>query len=506
MKHLRFTYLLLITVTIFSCRKEDVSAPLENTQNEDLSGYTEIASINLGGLGAAEISAFDPSTDKLFAVNNSYILNKIDVIDISNPALISVIHSISMLPYGGYVNSVAVSNGKLAAAIESTDKQAAGKIVVFNTSTYAEIKSINVGALPDMVTFTNDGNYIISANEGEPSDNYLNDPEGSVSIIKVSDYSVKTINFSAFESQLAALTAKGFRIFGPGKNFIKDIEPEYITVSDDNTTAYVTLQENNAIAEIDIVTGIVKKIMPLGFKDYSLEINAIDASDKDSKIAFSTYNKVFGMYMPDAIAYYNYNGKPYLFTANEGDSREYTAFIEMKRAGTVTFDPTNFPTAATLKTDANLGRLNITTTLGDTDGDGDFDALYSLGARSFSVWDATTGAQVFDSKNELDKKATELKIYDDGRSDDKGVEPESIAIGRVGSKTIAVVGMERADAFAIYDITTPTAPVFIKMYKTGDAPEGIIFIPASKSPINQSLIVISSENDGLVKIYKSTKL
>jgi hypothetical protein len=506
MKQLKFFYLLLITVTIFSCRKEDVSAPLENTQNEDLSGYTEIASINLGGLGAAEISAFDPSTDRLFAVNNSYILNKIDVIDISNPALISVIHSISMLPYGGYVNSVAVSNGKLAAAVESTDKQAAGKIVVFNTSTYAEIKSINVGALPDMVTFTNDGNYIISANEGEPSDNYLNDPEGSVSIIKVSDYSVKTINFSAFENQLTALTAKGFRIFGPGKNFNKDIEPEYITVSDDNTTAYVTLQENNAIAEIDIVTGIVKKIMPLGFKDYSLEANAIDASDKDSKVAFTTYNKVFGMYMPDAIAYYNYNGKPYLFTANEGDSREYTAFIEMKRAGTVTFDPTNFPTAATLKTDANLGRLNITTTLGDTDGDGDFDALYSLGARSFSVWDANTGAQVFDSKNELDKKANELKIYDDGRSDDKGVEPESIAIGRVGSKTIAVVGMERADAFAIYDITTPTAPVFIKMYKTGDAPEGIIFIPASKSPINQSLIVISSENDGLVKIYKSTKL
>ncbi len=506
MKHLRFTYLLLITVAIFSCRKEDVSAPLENTQNEDLSGYTEIASINLGGLGAAEISAFDPSTDRLFAVNNSYILNKIDVIDISNPALISVIHSISMLPYGGYVNSVAVSNGKLAAAVESTEKQAGGKIIVFNTSTYAEIKSINVGALPDMVTFTNDGNYIISANEGEPSDNYLNDPEGSVSIIKVSDYSVKTINFSAFENQLATLSSKGFRIFGPGKNFNKDIEPEYITVSDDNTTAYVTLQENNAIAEIDIVTGIVKKIMPLGFKDYSLEANAIDASDKDSKVAFTAYNKVFGMYMPDAIAYYNYNGNPYLFTANEGDSREYTAFTEMKRAGTVIFDPTNFPTAATLKADANLGRLNITTTLGDTDGDGDFDALYSLGARSFSVWDATTGAQVFDSKNELDRKANELKIYDDGRSDDKGVEPESVTIGRVGNKTIAIVGMERADAFAIYDITTPTAPVFIKMYKTGDAPEGLLFIPASKSPINQSLIVISSENDGLVKIYKTTKL
>jgi len=505
MKQLKFLYLLLITVTIFSCRKEDVAPPLENTQNEDLSGYTEIASISLGGVGAAEITAFDPETDRLFAVNNG-TENKIDVLDMSNPALVKVIKSISMLPYGGYVNSVAVSNGKLAAAIESTNKQAAGKIVVFNTSTYAEIKSINVGALPDMVTFSPDGNYIISANEGEPSNDYLNDPEGSVSIIKVADYSVTTLNFASFESQLASLASKGFRIFGPGKNFVKDIEPEYVTVSDDSRTAYVTLQENNAIAEIDLMTATIKKITPLGFKDYSLAANAIDVSDKDSKIEFAPVAKLYGMYMPDAIAYYNYNGNPYLFTANEGDSREYTAFTEMKRVSAVTLDAVNFPNATTLKTDAAIGRLNITTTLGDTDGDGDFDALYSLGARSFSVWDANTGTQVFDSKNELDKKAADLTIYDDGRSDDKGVEPESITIGRVGNKTIAIVGMERSDSFAIYDITIPTAPVFIKMYKTGDAPEGVLFIPASKSPINQSLIVISSENDGLVKIYKTTKL
>jgi DNA-binding beta-propeller fold protein YncE len=505
MKQLKFLYLLLITVTIFSCRKEDVAPPLENTQNEDLSGYTEIASISLGGVGAAEITAFDPETDRLFAVNNG-TENKIDVLDMSNPALVKVIKSISMLPYGGYVNSVAVSNGKLAAAIESTNKQAAGKIVVFNTSTYAEIKSINVGALPDMVTFSPDGNYIISANEGEPSNDYLNDPEGSVSIIKVADYSVTTLNFASFESQLASLASKGFRIFGPGKNFVKDIEPEYVTVSDDSRTAYVTLQENNAIAEIDLVTATIKKITPLGFKDYSLAANAIDVSDKDSKIEFAPVAKLFGIYMPDAIAYFNYNGTPYLFTANEGDSREYTAFTEMKRLSTVALDAANFPTATTLKTDAVLGRLNITTTLGDTDGDGDFDALYSLGARSFSVWNATTGSQVFDSKNELDIKAKDLAVYDDTRSDDKSVEPESVTIGRVGSKSIAIIGLERADAFAIYDITIPTAPIFIKMYKTGDAPEGLLFIPASKSPINQSLIVTSNENDGTIKIYKTTKL
>ena len=464
MKQLKCIFLLLITVTLFSCKKEDATPLLEYTQSEDLSGYQEIASINLGGVNSAEITAFDPTTKRLFAVNNG-AENKIDVLDISNPASVTVIKSISMLTYGGYVNSVAVSNGKLAAAIESTNKQAAGKIVVFNTSTYAEIKSINVGSLPDMVTFSPDGNYIISANEGEPSADYVTDPEGTVSIIKVSDYSITTINFSSFESQLASLTAKGFRIFGPGKNFIKDIEPEY-----------------------------------------SITANAVDLSDKDSKIQFANFTKVYGIYMPDAIAYFNYNGTPYLFTANEGDSREYTAFSEMKRVNVTTLDATSFPTATTLKTDAVLGRLNITTTLGDSDADGDFDALYSLGARSFSVWNATTGSQVFDSQNELDIKAKDLAIYDDTRSDDKSVEPESVCIGRVGSKSIAIIGMERADAFTIYDITDPTAPVFIKMYKTGDAPEGIIFIPASKSPISQSLIVTSNENDGTVRIYKTTKL
>ena len=210
--------------------------------------------------------------------------------------------------------------------------------------------------------------------------------------------------------------------------------------------------------------------------------------------------------MPDAIANMTYGGVRYLFTANEGDSREYAGFSEMKRVSALTLDATAFPNGATLKTDAQLGRLNVTTTLGDTDNDGDYDALYSLGSRSFSIWNASTGAQVFDSKNELDVKAKELGVYDDARSDDKSVEPEAITIGRVGSKMVAYVGMERVDAVAVYDVTDPTKPSFIKMFKTGDAPEGVLFISASKSPIQQSLVVVSSENDGLIKIYKANKL
>lgn len=495
----------LSVTALFSCKKEEVVTPLEITVNEDLASYQEIASINLGGLGAAEITSFDPLTKRLFAVNNG-TTNKIDVIDIANPASISVIKSISMLPYGGYVNSVDVKNGLLAAAIESTNKQAPGKVAVFNTNTLKEIATINVGSLPDMVVFSPDGKFILTANEAEPNDTYTSDPAGTISIINVeNNFTVTTFDFSGFATQLSALAANGFRVFGPGKNFVNDIEPEYITVSNDSKTAWVTLQENNAIAEIDILSATIKKIMPLGFKDYSAPGNAFDFSDKDAAIAFKNA-PVFGTYMPDAIASYNYNGTTYLFTANEGDAREYTGFAEVKRVGTVALDPVAFPTGATLKTDAQLGRLNITTTLGDKDGDGDFDALYSFGARSFSVWNAATGAQVWDSKNELDVKCNELGVYDDTRSDDKGAEPEAITIGRVGSKMVAFVGMERTDAVAVYDISDPTKPTFIKAFKTGDAPEGLLFIPASKSPIGQSLVVVSSENDGVVKIYKANKL
>ncbi len=495
---------LAVSSAVVACKEDEVPAP-EFTVEEDVTTYKEIASLNLGGLGAAEITTFDPISKRLFAVNNG-TTNKIDVIDFANPASISVIHSISMAPYGGYVNSVDAYNGKLAAAIESTDKQAAGKVVVFNTTTYAEEKVITVGSLPDMVTFSPDGKYILSANEGEPNTTYTNDPEGSVSIIDVANnYAVKTVNFSAFSSQLAELTSKGFRVFGPGKNFVKDIEPEYITVADDSKTAWVTLQENNAIAEINITAGTITKIIPLGFKDYNAAGNMIDVSDRDNAINFASW-KVFGTYMPDAISFVRHNGVPYLFTANEGDAREYDAFAEVKRMKDLKLDETAFPNGAALKADGQLGRLNLTNTLGDTDGDGDFDALYSLGARSFSVWNAQTGQLVFDSKNELDVKVKDANLYDDTRSDDKSVEPEAITIGRVGSKRIAYVGMERVDAVAVYDVTNPVAPVFVKILPTGDAPEGVLFISASKSPIQQSLLVVSSENDGVVKVYKANKL
>lgn len=476
---------------------------LDPTLNENPSTFTEIASIDIGDVGAAEISAYDTYTGRLFVVNNG-VVNKIDIIEISNNATLKVVGSISMAPYGGAVNSVSIHNGKLAAAIESLNKQESGKVVVFNTIDLKELKVITVGALPDMITFSPDGRFIITANEGEPNDAYTVDPVGSISIISVDDnYSATTLDFGSFAPQQAALMAKGFRIFGPKATFAQDIEPEYVTVSEDSKTAWVTLQENNAIAKINLTSKTITDIFPLGFKNYNTDENAIDVSDQDNAVSLKKW-AVKGIYQPDAIAVLESGGTPYLFTANEGDVREYTGFAENRRisASAVVLDPTVFPNAATLKLAAQMGRLNITTTLGDTDGDKDFDELYSFGARSFSVWNGNTGSLLFDSKNDLEVRSIAAGVYDDARSDDKGVEPEGIAVGQVGSRKVAFVGMERVDAVAIYDVTNPTAPVFLQMVKCGDAPEGVLFIPAHNSPIKKSLLIVSSENDGVIKVYR----
>lgn len=501
---MKFKHLLpfAIMAILAACSKDD--KPNEPIVNEDPSTFAEIGTLDIGEAGAAEISAYDPTTKRLFVVNNGGV-NKIDVIDLSDPGNMKVIHSIPT--NSGAVNSVSVFDGKLAAAIEALDKQQPGRVTVYNTNSYAEIKTIATGALPDMVTFSPDGKYILTANEGEPSADYTNDPVGSVSVISVSDnYSVVNIDFSSFASQQAALQQKGLRVFGPNASFAQDMEPEYIAVSPDSKTAWVTLQENNAIAKIDLTTKTATNIFPLGFKDYNQDANAIDPSDKDNAIAFGKW-PVKGIYMPDAIAVLQTDGGiPYLFTANEGDVREYTAFAEAKRIKSLTLDATAFPNAADLQNDAKLGRLNVTSTLGDVNGDGIYESLYSFGARSFSVWNGTSGALVYDSKNELETKVNAAGYYDDNRSDDKGVEPEGITLGKVGNKNIAFVGMERVDAVAVYDVTKPEAPSFLQLLKSGDAPEGVLFVSAANSPTGKSLLIVSSEDDGVLKIYSPKTL
>lgn len=503
MKKLSISLLAVLSLTV-SCNTDETSNQQEPEAiaNEDPATFKEIGSITIGGEAAAEISAYDEKTKKLFTVNNSGT-NQIDVIDLSDPTKPTKIGKIDLSPYEGASNSVAVYDGKLAVALESTiNKQGNGKVVLFNTSDLSLIKQIAVGALPDMITFSPDGKYIMTANEGEPNTDYSQDPNGTISIIELTNnYTVTTLDFSSFSNQAATLQKEGFRISKFAKSFAQDIEPEYVTISDDSKTAWVTLQENNGVAKVDLTSKTITAIYPLGFKDFNTVENAIDVSDKDDKIAFNPW-KVKGMFMPDAISHFSANNVPYFVTANEGDAREYTAYTDIKRMKDMKLDATVFPDAATLKLETNLGRLNLIADMGDTDNDGDLDQMVAFGARSFSIWNGNTGKIVYDSKNDVDKKTSELGTYDDKRSDDKGSEPEAVVAVKMGNRNILFVGLERSDAFMTYDITNPTSPQYLQTVKTGDAPEGILFIPAAKSPTKRSLLVVSSEGDGTIKIFQ----
>ena len=501
MKNYYLTLFVLCIMMLSACNDEGVD---DNAPDESIEDFMEVGSISIGGEGAAEISAFDPLTKKLFVVNNEND-SKIDVLDLSDPTLPVISGSIPVSNYGGGVNSVAVKDGMLAAAIEAINKQENGSIVVFSTEDHSELKVVNAGALPDMVTFTSDGAYILAANEGEPSDDYSVDPEGSVSIISTSDFSVKIAGFSGFESELEALKADGYRVFGPGATLSQDTEPEYIAVSDDSKTAYVSLQENNGIAIVDIVAGNITDIVPLGFKDHSVAGNEMDPSDKDDEISFKPV-PVFGMYQPDALATFPSGGTTYIITANEGDAREYDTYVEEARVEDLDLDVSVF-TDANIQNEEHLGRLTITTTMGDANGDGIYEEIYSFGARSFSIW-TSTGELFYDSGSDLEQDliANLPGAYDEGRSDNKGVEPEGVAIGTVGGKTIAFIGLERADAVSLYDISNPSTPKFLSVFATGDAPEGLVFVPYTDSPNGYSMLIVSSEDDGQVKIYQSKEV
>jgi hypothetical protein len=476
--------------------------------------------------GGAEIASYDAATRRVFVVNLADV--RIDVLDISDPANPFLTLTILVGAYGSQANSVAVRDGLIAVAVEANTRTDSGKVVFFNAFG-AELGMVDVGALPDMVTFSPNGRFVLVANEGEPNGDYTVDPEGSVSIIdlsggvdEVSNADVTTAGFRAFNS--AALDPR-IRVYGPGATVAQDLEPEYIAVSHDSRTAWVTLQENNALAVIDLTTKRVTDLIALGFKNHQLPGNGLDPSDQDGVNSIQNW-PVHGMFQPDAIAAFEHHGQTYLVTANEGDVREYDGLpggTEQRRVSSLTLDAASFPNAVVLQAASAMGRLNVTMSDGDTDGDGDFDRLFAFGARSFSIWDAA-GQRTFDSGDALEQltagrypgnfNASNTNNTRDNRSDDKGPEPEGLTVARLFGRLYLFVALERIGGIVVYEIANPAAPAFVQYINVRDfsaapssvaagdlGPEGVIVIPAEDSPNGQPLLVAANEVSGTTRIY-----
>ena len=499
----------------------------------------KLASFDGRVIGAAEITAFDPASKRLFVVNGA---NKsVDVLDLSSPTAPRLLGTIDISALGGGVNSVAVNDGLVAMAIEATAKTSAGLVAFYNAADLRLLHTVAVGALPDMLTFTSDGKTVLVANEGEPNSYGFADsvdPEGSISVITVNrtggTSTVATADFRSYIGRENELRASGVRIFGPNANAAQDLEPEYIAVSADNKTAYVTLQENNAIAIVDIATAKITAVRPLGYKDHSLAGFGLDASDEDGGTNTNSGTAainikpqpVRGLYMPDGIARFTVNGATYLITANEGDARaDWPGFNEETRVRThcnLGLDPAVFGAdAANLLFDSNLGRLRITSTpnggLTGKNAAGLCTELYSSGARSFSIWSSDI-VRVFDSGDDLEQRTKSLSnvmfnaSHDnntlDSRSSNRGPEPEGVVVATFGAKSFAFIGLERVGGVMVYDVSTPTAPAFVTYLNTrsgatGDrGPEGLTFIPAKQSPNGKALLIVGNEVSGTTAIFQ----
>ena len=513
---------------------------------------------------AAEIVTYHAASQRLFVVNAAQ--GAVDVLDIADPTAPAKLFVLtaegapldggsSLLPVGATANSVAVrADGLGAMAIESPTKTDAGWLVFFNAnaSTPTVLGAVEVGALPDMVSISADGRYAVVANEGEPNDLFTVDPEGSVSVVNLPttldapvQSDVATADFHAFEDGGTKILHDDVRVFGPTVNTAfpvsANLEPEYVAL--DGLTAYVALQEANAVAVVDLVTATVTDVWPLGFQDHGIDGNGIDASDRDPEgaptVNIQTYPGLKGMYMPDGMNSYTAgSGETYLVTANEGDAREWGSYVEGVRVKDLGKD--GLPPVCATSTlidqlgDADLGRLNVTTENGFNVTDGCYDELYSFGSRSFSIWN-TDGEQAFDSGDDFERitaaanpdffNSNHSKSNLEGRSDDKGPEPENLAIGDIDGRTYAFIGLERVGGIMAYDITDPTNAQFVTYLNnrnfavsmedsvkagTGEAdlplagdlgPEGVSFISAADSPTGEPMLAVGNEVSGTTTIF-----
>ena len=520
---------------------------------------------------AAEIVAYHARSQRLFSVNAQ--AGEVTVLDVAAPSAPRKLFALrttgmrsadgTTVPDGAVANSVAVRpDGLGVVAVESPDKVSDGWLVLFDAAGDGRaLGAWRVGALPDMVTITPDGRSAVVADEGEPADDFSVDPEGSVSVVALPDRvsgkklpavqqsAVRTATFHAFEGDALP---DGVRVFGPdvagpdgslAHRVSRNLEPEYVTVSKDSRTAYVALQEANAVAEVDLRAARTTDLWSLGSKDHSEPGQGIDPSDKDGVAAIREV-PVHGLYMPDGIASYTSRGRTYLVTANEGDAREWGDYAEPARVKDLGEDGlapvcADSP-AAGLLGDKDLGRLNVTTASGLRADGSCYEQLYAFGGRSFSVW-STDGDLVFDSGDQFEQvtagalgdafNTNHTETKGDGRSDDKGPEPENLAIGEVSGRTYAFVGLERAGGVMVYDITRPERSELVTYVSNRDysvsvedaiddgadpaaalasagdlGPEGLAFVPASDSPTHRPLLAVANEVSGTTTLFQVDRL
>ena len=498
--------------------------------------------------------AYDPWTKRVYVASADR--RAIEGIDVSDPSHPVQVISIDLNPYGGEANAIAIHRGVLALTVEDADDDTQpGKIVFLNLEGKLLAEPLTLGRL-SRIAFAPDGSRLVATISGSPNDEYTEDPESGIVVAELPGTTwffcrigsrlctinpqVTLLDFRAFNDQRNALIEAGVRILFPTATVAEDLETSGMTISPDSRYAYVNLNVNNALAEIDLINKEITQIWAYGYKDHSLLGNGLDVSDRDNAINITTW-PLRSFLQPKDIAAFRSGGQTFIATANEGNLLDQDGFSEVTVIGDLPLDPQAFPDAEELKLRENLGRIDLTRLYGDKDGDGDFDALYTGGARSFSIF-TTDGQRVFDSGDDFEActaqavptcfNCPEDENNFDARSRKKGPEPEHVMIGRVGLRQYAFVSFERIGGIIVYDVTDPYDPKFQQYINNrnfgsepatlcgergepalptcediGDLePEALSFIPAAISPLGVPMLVVLHEATDSTTFYRIDRL
>ena len=513
---------------------------------------------------AAEIVAWHAASRRILVVNAADA--KVEVLDGADPKRPRKLFDLqtsgvkaadgSVVPATAVANSVAVrADGLGVVAVEASPRTDRGWLVFFDAGRRGPqrakaLGAVRIGAQPDMVTITPDGSRAVVANEGEPAPDYSVDPQGSVSVVKLPrkvgaprQKAARQAGFAAFEG---GRLRPGVRIFGgredagtgrPARPVSENLEPEYVAVNAASTKAYVTLQEANAIAVVDLRRARVQRIFPLGTVNHRRV--KLDASDKDGRINRRTW-PVDAFRLPDAIASFTVGRRTYLITADEGDSRDWDAYSEEARVKDLGQDgvPGVCDSVARqagmsveeLQADENLGRYKITLAQGLRADGSCYAKLHGFGGRGFSIW--TPGGKLVSSSKDGFEAVLARAIPDffnsdhaetafDGRSDDKGPEPEGVTVGRIGKRTYAFISNERVGGAMVYDVTKPARPRFVRYVNNRDfafsgaeglagagdlGPEGITYVSRKDSPLKRPMVIVGNEVSGTTTVLRVDSL
>ncbi|MCL2230151.1 MAG: choice-of-anchor I family protein [Treponema sp.] len=522
MKHF---YLAIVALILLSCQStQSANQVLQRSVNGKLTyiGSYSTGSVSESG-GVAEIVVYNNDSKQIYLVNGA--IGSLDIVDASGlrsgrftemPLYkridVSAMGTANGFNYGD-LTSVAVStrNRIIALSVHHNSYSEQGYVVILNYEG-EYVRHYRAGVQPDMICFTPDEQYILTADEGEPREGYgagRIDSPGTVTIINVGTHEARTVGFEAFNNahaRTAFLNSGG--ILNRGAQPSLDFEPEYIAISENSRTAYVALQEANAIAVLDIASGTFTSVMGLGFKNHNLPQNSLDVL-RDGKIELRTQN-LYGAYQPDGIAVVTLRGTTYVLSANEGDAREWgsgsNAYNDILQFN---IDGSRFDT------------INNSLKEGLADGE-----RYLFGARSFSIWNLNDGTAnlIYDSGNEFETRtagyfpnnfnASHTNNDLDSRSGRKGPEPEYVTTLQIGRSTYAIIGLERIGGIMLYDISNPASVNFTDYINTrnfsgselgnmGDlGPEGLYAVEAAASPTRRPLIFVANEISGTISVYE----